>query len=650
MRPRFRWWPFPAGICGLVLAACGGDGTTDPPPPPPPPPPLMGCRAGAAEAPASGSIPTVDLARGELVTLDAAADVRAFRLAGAEEARSYEVIVQSASILPGLSTRGCLEARAERASASVAPPRPRPLAPSSGFTPRELRRRAAWSANERLLREREREELARVGARPIRQGARSGDPAGAMAARSRPRLGDTLSFTIGVNAQLRVDCRSTTVIRGEVRYAGDHFTIVEDLEFRSQPASDRFSEQEFETIGRQLDEVVYPTDVAYFGEPADIDDNGTVIALITAEVNRLTPAGEESLVAGFFLAQDLTSSSTCPASNEGEIFYLVGPDPDEDYGSDISLTFANALARTTVAHEFVHLLNTQQRITLGNGTLNDREVVWLDEGMAHLAEELAGLKTGGLGTRDNLDLDAITASEDQLLVYNHFHLLNHIRLGRFLRGGCPTPDPNGPASVLTLGDRQGEDPGGVESLAFRGFAYGFVRWLGDHFGEDGSGGALPGSREEGLFRELSSGGPAHFRSVANVERAIRVVAGSDHSWDDLLSLYFTSLIADDVAPAEADPRTQWRTWNLRGLYGQLNSSNLGDQCPFSNPFPLFPSRVSLHGGTSSAVEFTVNASSGRFLSMTGAGAHPPVLVQITDGEGGSLSSRARPQVTILRVR
>ena len=648
MRPRDRWWPYMAGLSGLVLAACGGDGTTDPPPPPPPV--VMGCGAGAAETPVSGSITTVDIAPGELVTLDSPGDVRAFRLAGGEEPRNYEVIVQSTSIVPGLSTQGCIRVRAERASANAAPARPEPLTPVSGFTSRDLRRRASWFENERLLREREREELARVGARPIRQRTRRFDAAAPMAAMAPPGLGDTLSFTIGVNSEFRVDCRNTTLIRGEVRHAGEHFTVVEDLEFATQPASDRFTEEEFETIGRQLDEIVYPMDVAYFGEPGDIDDNGTVFALITAEVNKLTPAGEESIVAGFFLAQDLTSASSCPASNEGEIFYLVGPDPDEDYGADISLTFANALARTTVAHEFVHLLNTQQRVTLGNGSFSDREVAWLDEGMAHLAEEIAGLRTGSFGTRDNLDLEAITASEEQLTVYNHFHLLNHIRLGRFLRGGCPTPDPDGPASVLALGDSGGEDPGGVESLAFRGFGYSFVRWLGDHFGESGDGGALPGSREEGLFRELSSGGPAHAKSTGNVERAIRAVAGSDLSWDDLLPLYLASLVADDNAPAEADPRTQWRTWNLRGLYGQLNGSNLGDGCPFTREFPLSPSRVSLHAGTNSAIEFMMNASTGRFVSMTGTGAHPDVLVQITDADGDNLPSRARPQVTILRVR
>lgn len=651
MRRRRAWWPLPAGISGFVLVACGGDGTTEPPPPPPPPPIVTGCRADATETPVPGSLTTVDLAPGELVTLNAPADVRAFRLPAADEARSYEVIVQSASRIPGLSTAGCVRVRAERASGNVVPPRPEPLAPPVGFTDRELRLRSSWFENERVLREREAEELARVGAEAIRQRARPFDPAGPLAGRATIELGDTLTFSLGVNEDLRVDCRSTTRIRGEVRYAGEHFTVVEDIEFGTQPASDRFTDEEFETIGRQLDDVVYPMDVAYFGEPADIDGNSTVIALITAEVNKLTPAGEESIVAGFFLARDLTSASSCPASNEGEIFYLVGPDPDEDYGAEISLNFANALARTTVAHEFVHLLNTQQRVTLGSGSIfSDREVAWLDEGMAHLAEELAGLRLGGLGTRENLDLEAITGSEESLTVYNHYHLLNHIRLGRFLRGGCPTPDPNGPASTLALGDTGGEDPGGLESLMFRGFAYGFMRWLGDQFGEAGGGGALPGSREEALFRELSSGGPTHARGTVNVERAVRVAGGSNLTWEELVPLYLASLVADDNLPAGAVPRAEWRTWNLRGLYGQLNASNLGDECPFTRTYPLFPSRVSLHAATNSAVEFEMKASTGRFLTFAGAGAHPPSIVQITDGAGANLPSQARPQVTIIRVR
>ena len=636
----------PAGaISGFALAACGG-GTTDPPPPPPPPPLATGC--GGTATP-SVSV-TLDLSPGEHVTLDDAADVRAFRLAGASTPRDYHVVVPSASRAPGQSVDGCLRVAAERASGNVTPSRPSRLTSAGRALSRDLRRRESWFARERVLRERDLQELAAVGARPIRSRTRGPDPLDLADALRPPNLGDTLSFRVGVGANLVVNCRNPTIVIGEVRYAGEHFTIVEDLQFHDQPDSDRFSAAEFEEIGRQLDEVVYPMDVAYFGEPADIDNNGTVFALVTAEVNKLTPAGEASVVAGFFLARDLTTRSSCEASNEGEIFYLVGPDPDEDYGSDISLNFANALARSTVAHEFAHLLNTQQRVTLGGGNIfGDREVAWLDEAMAHLAEEIAGLRAAGLGTRENLDLDMITSTEEQLSVYNHFHIVNQIRLGRFLRGGCP-PDPNGPAVTPSLGDASGEDPGGVESLAFRGFAYGFARLLGDQFGASGSGSALPGSREEELFLHLSSGGPAHFKGITNVERTLQTVAGVDMDWDEILSLYLTSLVADDRAPGDADPRTQWKTWNLEALFRQLSDSNLGDRCPFTRNFPLTPSRVNVHVATNSSTEFTVNSSTGRYFSLVSSGATPALIVEVMDPAGANLPGRARAQVTVLRMR
>ncbi len=645
LRLRDGWQGTGFALCGLALAACGG-GTTDPPPPPPPPL-ATGC---GGEATPSASV-TLDLTPGQHVTLDAANDVRSFRLTGGDAPRDYQVIVQSASEAPGQSVDGCIRVRAERASANVAPSRaPRP-ASVGGELNRDLRRRASWFARERQLRERDLQELAAVGAEPVRVSTRGLDPRRPADALRPPELGDTLSFRIGVGADLIVNCRNPTTVTAEVRYAGEHFTIVEDIQFHAQPESERFSPEDFQTIGRELDEIVYPMDVAYFGEPADIDDNGTVFALISAEVNRLTPAGERSIVAGFFLARDLTRRSSCAASNEGEIFYLVGPDPDEDFGAEISLRFANTLARSTVAHEFAHLINAQQRVTLGGGNIfGDREVAWLDEGMAHLAEEVVGLRAAGLGARRNLDLDMLTASEEQLAIFNHYHIVNMIRLGHFLRGGCPTPNPDGPAATRVLGDAAGEDPGGVESLAFRGFGYGFVRWLGDHFGPSGAGGALPGSREEELFRYLTSGGPAHFKGITNVERALQTVVGENMEWEELLSLYLASLIADDRAPAAADPRTQWLTWNLRDLYGQLNASNLGDGCPFTRDFPLTPSRVNVHVSTGSSTEFTVNSSTGRYFSLVSSGATPNLTVEVMDPAGANLPPRARAQVTVLRTR
>ena len=645
LRLRDRWPRLGLAISGLTLTACGG-GTTEPPPPPPP---ALATGCGGVATP-SVSV-TLDLTPGQHVTLDAPADVRAFRLAGGDSPRDYQVIVQSASEAPGQSVDGCMRVRAERASANVAPSSPPRLVSAGGELNRDLRRRASWFARERLLRERDLQELAAVGAQPVRPRTPGLDPIDLADALRPPELGDTLSFRIGVGADLTVNCRNPTMVTGEVRYAGEHFTIVEDIQFHAQPESDRFSPEDFETIGRQLDEVVYPVDVAYFGEPADIDQNGTVFALISAEVNRLTPVGETSIVAGFFLARDLTSRSSCEASNEGEIFYLVGPDPDEDFGAEITLDFADRLARSTVAHEFAHLINAQRRVTLGSGNIfGDREVAWLDEGMAHLAEEVAGLRAADFGTRENLDLATIVPSQFHEDIFNDFHVLNVNRLGRFLRGGCPTPNPDGPAATRVLGDAAGEDPGGVESLAFRGFAYGFVRWLGDHFGPSGTGGALPGSREEELFRHLTSGGPAHFRGITNVERTLQTVAGVNIEWEELLSLYLTSLIADDRAPAGADPRTQWRTWNLRDLYGQLSTTNLGEACPFTRDFPLTPSRVNLHVSTSSSTEFTVNSSTGRYFSLVSSGATPDVIVEVMDPAGADLPGRARAQITVLRTR
>ncbi|MYL06642.1 MAG: hypothetical protein F4012_07480, partial [Gemmatimonadales bacterium] len=183
-----------AAISGLALAACGG-GTTDPPPPPPPP---LASGCGGTATPSVSA--TLDLSPGEHVTLDDASDVRAFRLAGSSEPRDYQVIVQNASRAPGQSVDGCMRVSAERASGNVTPTRPPRLTSAGGELNRDLRRRESWYAREHVLREREMQELAAVGARPIRSGARGLAP---LADAPRPpELGDTLSFRVGVGANL----------------------------------------------------------------------------------------------------------------------------------------------------------------------------------------------------------------------------------------------------------------------------------------------------------------------------------------------------------------------------------------------------------------------------------------------------------------
>ncbi len=620
-------WTVLAAVVGLVLSACGG--ATDPPPAPPPPPP--------PPPPPGGSVPpaiSLDMTVGEIVTLTNPAQVRSFQLDGGGEARDYQMIVQSASESFGGVTPMQIRVTAAGASANAVPVRIPVLERRSGPTDRELAMRASSAEMETVLRDRTRQEMARVGAAPFRPGF---DVSASVAAGRPPVLGEMLTFSIGIDSNFNPDCNNTGTIMGEVVYAGQNFTVVEDVD-----VAGTLTPSDYQEIGTQLDNVVYPTNVAYFGPPADIDNNQTVIALITAEVNRFTPQGSNAIIAGFFFAGDLLTKAGCPASNEGEIFYLIGPDPGAQFGPAISAEFANTLARTTVAHEFLHLINTEQRAIIGNGDLiTNREDAWLDEGLAHLAEELAGLATAGLGTRSNLDLNRLTLSQADLDAFNDFHLLNVDRFASFLY--------DGPESVMTLGTSSGGDPGGVESLTFRGFGYGFVRWLGDHFGPAGAG-TLPGSREELLFRELSRGGPSHVSGITNVEAALQAIAGSNLQWDELLSLYLASLVADDNAPSGTDPRAQSLTWDLRGLYAQLQTSNLGMSNPFDRPYPLVPAAVTLTASTNQVLTFSTNASSGRYVSITSPATSPDVVIQVTNQSGADLAGGVAGQVTILRTR
>ncbi|MDX1578787.1 MAG: hypothetical protein R3266_09885 [Gemmatimonadota bacterium] len=622
-----QWMPG-ALLAAVAWTGCGGGDPVSPPPPGPPPPP-----------PPPPTAVTLDLAPGDVATLTDPSEVRAFRLSGADEPRDYEIIVQSAAETPGVTQAMRLHIQAGGAGGSASRVAADPASPSArrGFDDRELALRRSSLDLETGLRESMWREFERAGASPLRPGL---DVSASIAAGSTPQLGQVMSFGFGVvgsGSGVRADCNSGVTVDAEVKFVGQNFTIVEDLQLAGE-----FTNADYQEIGQQLDDVVFPTVTGYFGNTADLDNNNTVFALITAEVNKLTEENSGSIIAGFFFTGDLDSKQDCAASNEGEIFYLIGPDPaPADFGEPIELDFANTLARTTVAHEFLHLINTHQRLVLGGGGVQDREDPWLDEGLAHVAEEITGFAELGEGTRENLDLDPFFQSQQTLDAFNDFHRLNLSRFAEFLY--------DGPHATQALGDATGEDPGGTASLPFRGFAYGFARWLGDQYGPPGNG-VLPGSQEHLLFRELSSGGPSLLRGIANVERAVQVVGGSNAQWDELLADYLASLIVDDRGIAGIDPRTQILSWNLRGLFDDLRNSNLGMDPPFNRPYPLVPFSVGLSATTNQTLSFTVNGSTGRYVTVSGAATTPDVVFELTDSAGGTVPSSARPQVTIIRRR
>jgi hypothetical protein len=90
-------------------------------------------------------------------------------------------------------------------------------------------------------------------------------------------------------------------------------------------------------------------------------------------------------------------------SNVGEMFYLLVPDPNGVVNSNKRST-AQVLTLTngTVAHEYQHLINASRRMYV-NGAGTVQEEKWLDEGLAHVAEELNFFRSSGRSPRANID-------------------------------------------------------------------------------------------------------------------------------------------------------------------------------------------------------------------------------------------------------
>lgn len=559
-------------------------------------------------------------------------DAGSLDLAPANEGREYRLAIQSASEVPGAVSSMRLSIMgpdAGGASAAVGPP----VSPLRSPGVAELSAEAA-SLLELKFRENARRELRRVGARVYRPGDLT-DPASpslANALSNPPAVGEVVTFRNSVTPELDVDCDRDERISAMVRAVGQRFAIAEDLALAGSVSAANYA-----SLLQELDEAVFPLDSAYFGPPADLDGNERVWVLFTGIVNRATPRGTSTFVAGFFNPSDLSDRADCAASNQGEVLYLLAADPAGTFSDPIAPTFAMSNARGTTAHEFEHLIAAERRTVFGGGTVfADLEDVWLSEGLAHTAETISGLQLQGLSTRANLQFGSLIANAS---TFNAYHLANFRRVGEYLA------DPTG---TLALGNAAGSDPGGLPSLRMRGFGWLFLRWLADHFGPASPAGILPGSGEAALFRELTDGGPALLTGVANVERAVQVLAGPTQ-WGDLFGEYAVAPIADDDVPDQVPQRLQVPSFDLRDIFRGLHET-LPSLSPFGVVYPLPTAAETLTGSTNRGFDFDLGASTAGYVILRSDGPHPAVSIRLTTPTGAEVPLSARPQLTIVRTR
>jgi hypothetical protein len=134
-----------------------------------------------------------------------------------------------------------------------------------------------------------------------------------------------------------------------------------------------------------FDDRVFPVAARTFGQARDVDGDGRFTVLMSSWLTRL--AGGRHAVDGFVRGADLERALPEPFSNHCDMMYLS------------TALVSGPHLRTVLAHEYTHAVTFCAKTTAGGGpgAPGVEEEGWLDEALAHLAEDLHGF------SRSNLD-------------------------------------------------------------------------------------------------------------------------------------------------------------------------------------------------------------------------------------------------------
>jgi hypothetical protein len=376
-----------------------------------------------------------------------------------------------------------------------------------------------------------------------------------------PSVGDLMNLNVAQGCSGALDTRV-----GQVRSIGQHVIVVSDT---SNPAGG-FTTAQYDSIALEFDSLAYATDTTNFGGPTDLDENQRVVAFYTRAVNELSPPASSVVVLGYFTGRDLFSSApgSCPRSNEGEMFYMLVPDPTGAVNSNVrTVSFVRGSTVGTMAHELQHLINGSRRVYL-NGTWNGLfEEVWLNEGLSHVAEELVFYRASvGLAPRQNIVVTNLTTGPNASRRVAAFNTYANANFGRW-RGWLQRPDTSGPVK-------------NVDALASRGATWSFLRYSADRLnGTDATfWSALVNTQTTGTTNLSSALGGA------NVNDWVRDWTAANY--------------ADDAVSGIASQYTH-PSWSFRSLYTALNGSYQLVPRPLTNGVGLTLS-YSRGGGTAYA--------------------------------------------------
>lgn len=379
-----------------------------------------------------------------------------------------------------------------------------------------------------------------------------------------------------------------TEVTADLRYVGRHAAIYQDVTAPTGGLADA----DFQSLGQLFDNDLYDVDAKAFGAESDVDGNGLVLILFTPVVNKLTPKEQcsQSFVTGFFFSIDIEPAfQNDTRSNQAEVFYAIVPDPQQTLTCRFTATSIRRFVPVTFIHEFQHMISYYQHRMLRAGSA---EVLWLNEAMSHVAEELGGFHF--LAQGDSTQFSNFVAGN----LFNAFKYLK-----------------NPGAHALFAGE-------GTGTLEERGAGWLFLRWLVDQFGE-------------GLTRRLSETG---------LTGAANVAAATGEPVASLLPQWFLANYVSDLPGFAAPARLRYRTWSFRKTYADLNRQSPSN---FDRPFPLDPA-VFL-GGTFN-VSGTLRAASGDYFLATQLPGQRSFAIQFTDGTGSAFPPSVPARLNVIRLR
>jgi hypothetical protein len=376
-----------------------------------------------------------------------------------------------------------------------------------------------------------------------------------------------------------------------------------------------FPQTVLDSITQEFDNNTFVTDSSYFGNPSDVDGNGRVILLFTGEVNKLTAAGSMGgFVGGFFFAGDYfpktgPSGQSCAESNNAEIMYLLSPDPTGKYGNVRSASSVRQGTRGTIPHELEHMINAGNRFFNPNATAFEDN--WLDESLAHIAEEAVGRVSRGFTDIQTLTMADMLPAGNQAARddFNAFFFQNLARLTYWMA----RPDTS--SGISSNSDA---------NLSSSGADWAIGRYAADNY----SNGDV-----RAFTRKLAAG-------PDNGIKNFTTVAGA--SLDTLMAGWLVSMYADHFGIPGLNPKYQYRSYNFRNIMPPVAGSVLSNG-------GVYPLEVTPVGSGSDNISTEVKSGSGDYFRLTVAANTGSKNVKILDPSGADVTY-AGAHIYVLRVQ